>query len=285
MSQWSDGTCKEQEKIVFIPEVKSIEEGKDVAIWLVLVGLEGIAEGTKDDCWSKDTRWTYCLSQTSLGNRRSSFTRGSRNGIHSMLRVNNIRRSNRFISIGISMFLVAILHSVVVSMAKGAIPRFLFGLRSTRYFTMHKSFSYIWSINQNTRIFSRNRWSKCNIIAFFLNHHRIHFVYGWKRIHEKNLSLQYWKIIIQTSEKLNHLIFHSKIASSTHGFTAAWIRASTHKHGTMRVKLLPKRLDLCEVIKHRFSTLFQIVDWRTKWSNTNSINLRKKVLVIQSKRQ
>jgi len=60
MSQWSNGTCREQEKIVFIPEVKSIEEGEDVAMWLVLAGLEVVAEGTKHDCWNMDTRWTYC---------------------------------------------------------------------------------------------------------------------------------------------------------------------------------------------------------------------------------
>ena len=60
ISQWLVWTCKEQDKTVFIPEVKSMEEGKDEVIWLVLAGLETNAEGTKEDCWSKDTRWTYC---------------------------------------------------------------------------------------------------------------------------------------------------------------------------------------------------------------------------------
>jgi len=55
MSQCGDLTCKELVKIVFIPAEVVMEDGVDMTWLVVAEGLED-AKGSKDDCWSKDTR-------------------------------------------------------------------------------------------------------------------------------------------------------------------------------------------------------------------------------------
>jgi len=57
ISQWLVWTFKEQDITVFIPEV---EEVMEEIMWFVLAELGLDAWGTKDDCWSKETRWPYC---------------------------------------------------------------------------------------------------------------------------------------------------------------------------------------------------------------------------------
>jgi len=56
--QCGDLTSKEQVRTVFIPTEAVMEDGVDMA-WLVVAESLEDAKGTKDDCWSKDTRWAY----------------------------------------------------------------------------------------------------------------------------------------------------------------------------------------------------------------------------------
>lgn len=123
MSHMGASTFKELEKIVFIPE-------EEASCWEWIAGWEVTwielaeedAQETKLDWWSKDTRWRYCSSNTSIWNRWWSLS----NILHmlsfrSIVR-GNINRRLWLVKRRKTMFMITCIHNMIRMIAEGAKP-------------------------------------------------------------------------------------------------------------------------------------------------------------------